>query len=86
MHFAPSSAKHVSPALKKYFDVPMRDGSVSGSEDGVGRRRPARLAAIGPTTASALEEELGMEVDVVAVKPNPETLAEGIARFDEGHV
>ncbi len=83
VHFAPSSAKHVSPILKKYFDIHMRDGA--GSENGLGGRR-ARLAVIGPTTASALEAELKMRVDVVATKPNPEALAEGIAKFDDSHV
>ena len=78
VHFAPSSAKHVSPILKKYFDVPMHD-RVEGA---TGNRR-ARLAVIGPTTATALETELKMRVDVVAAKPNAEALAEGIARFDE---
>ena len=78
VHFAPSSAKHVSPILKKYFDVPMHDGV----EGATGNRR-ARLAVIGPTTATALETELKMRVDVVAAKPNPEALVEGIARFDE---
>ncbi|PIL26198.1 hypothetical protein GSI_11953 [Ganoderma sinense ZZ0214-1] len=78
VHFAPSSAKHVSPIIKKYFDVPRHDGA----EGAAGNRR-ARLAVIGPTTATALETELKMRVDVVAAKPNPEALAEGIARFDE---
>ena len=61
----------------------MREGSRNRDETNL--RCPARQAVIGPTTASALEEELGMLVDVVAAKPNPEALAEGIAKFDENH-
>ncbi|KAI1795419.1 tetrapyrrole biosynthesis uroporphyrinogen III synthase [Ganoderma leucocontextum] len=84
VHFAPSAAKHVSPVLQKYFDIPMQHGGVV-SDVGTGNRR-ARLAVIGPTTASALKTELKLSVDVVAAKPNPEALAEGIAKFDESHV
>ena len=62
----------------------MREGSRNGDGE-TSRRCSARHAVIGPTTACALEE-LGMLVDVVAAKPNPEALADGIAKFDESHV
>ena len=75
MHFAPSSAKHVSPILDKYFEVE------GGGGQGGGRRK-ARLAAIGPTTASYLHDDMGLRVDVVAAKPTPEALSEGIATWE----
>ena len=83
MYFAPSSGKHVSPILSKYFAIPLRSDRVSGESDAGSRR--ARLAAIGPTTAASLESELQLRIDVVAAKPTPEALADGIASFDEKH-
>ena len=80
VHFAPSSAKHVFPHLCDQFDMPMREDWERGAT-----RRHARIAAIGPTTSTFLEEELGVRVDVVPTKPTPEALAEAIARWDEGH-
>ncbi|KAI0702748.1 tetrapyrrole biosynthesis uroporphyrinogen III synthase [Earliella scabrosa] len=80
VHFAPSSAKHVFPPLCGQFDMPMRKNSERGAA-----RRHARIAAIGPTTSTFLEEELGVRVDVVPAKPTPEALAEAIAQWDEDH-
>lgn len=79
VHFAPSSAKHVSPILDKFFNV---SGTVTEGDT----RRPAHVATIGPTTATSLKEELGMEVHVVASKPTPEALAEGIEAWDRDHL
>ena len=83
VYFAPSSGKHVSPILNKYFAIPPKDDGDSDSIS-IGKRR-ARLAAIGPTTAASLESELGLRIDVVAAKPTPEALAEGISSVDEKH-
>ncbi|TFK94145.1 tetrapyrrole biosynthesis uroporphyrinogen III synthase [Polyporus arcularius HHB13444] len=79
VYFAPSSAKHVLPTLRKQFDMPTT-AKVEGQKAGTFRR--ARLAAIGPTTSTYLESELQLRVDVVAEKPNPDALAAGIASWD----
>ena len=81
VYFAPSSGKHVSPILNKYFAIPLKDDE--DSDRFIIRKRRARLAAIGPTTAASLESELQLRIDVVAAKPTPEALADGIAGFDE---
>ncbi|KAI0705998.1 tetrapyrrole biosynthesis uroporphyrinogen III synthase [Cerioporus squamosus] len=79
VHFAPSSAKHVLPILRKQFDMPT---TVKQDGENAGTLRRARLAAIGPTTSAYLESELQLRVDVVAAKPNPDALAQGIASWD----
>ncbi|KAH9886967.1 tetrapyrrole biosynthesis uroporphyrinogen III synthase [Cubamyces lactineus] len=75
VHFAPSAANTVSPTLGKYFDIPS-----AADVSSVGRR--ARIACIGPTTATFLHDELHVEVAVVAEKPTPEALSEGIVAWD----
>ncbi|TBU24877.1 tetrapyrrole biosynthesis, uroporphyrinogen III synthase [Dichomitus squalens] len=80
VYFAPSSAKHVSPILSRHFDIPLTDDA-TGNSSGTGSRG-ARLAAIGPTTASSLESDLGLRIEVIAAKPTPESLANGIVSFD----
>jgi len=67
--FAPSAARHVMPALRKHFTMTADKSSPSGS----GLRR-ARLAAIGPTTAKYIREDLGLELDAVADAPTAESL------------
>ncbi|KAL7278482.1 hypothetical protein ACG7TL_007481 [Trametes sanguinea] len=79
VYFAPSAAKSVSPTIDKYFDSPRTDGMSPFA------KRRARIAAIGPTTSTFLREELGMEVAVVAEKPTPESLSEGIADWERNH-
>ncbi|KAH9925630.1 uncharacterized protein BXZ73DRAFT_103165 [Epithele typhae] len=70
VHFAPSSARHVSPTLDKFFEV---------GKDVDSTKPRSRTAVIGPTTATCLREELGIRVDVVATKPTADALIEGIA-------
>ncbi|KAI8992799.1 tetrapyrrole biosynthesis uroporphyrinogen III synthase [Trametes punicea] len=79
VHFAPSAAKAVSPTLAKHFNLSASEKSLASL------RRRARIAAIGPTTSTFLREELGIDVAVVAEKPTPEALAEGIAAWDRKH-
>lgn len=78
VHFAPSAAKTVSPTLVKYFNIPIvEDASLSP--------RRTHIAAIGPTTSTFLRDELHVEVAVVAEKPTPDALAEGIAEWHRTH-
>jgi len=67
--FAPSGASHVMPALRKHFSM-----TAGKSSPRSGRGRRARLAAIGPTTAKYVREDLGFEVDAVADAPTAESL------------
>lgn len=88
VHFAPSSAKHVLPILGKHFDMPGTTMTTATATPDPGGQtsdamRRARLAAIGPTTSTYLESELHLRVDVVATKPNPNALVEGITSWDE---
>lgn len=80
--FAPSAARHVYPALcDRFFFRRLNDTDGTG-EHGHGSKEIAKVAAIGPTTASFLREEMGLRVDVVAPKPTPAELANTIAAFD----
>ncbi|KAF7327870.1 Uroporphyrinogen-III synthase [Mycena kentingensis (nom. inval.)] len=63
--FAPSAAEFVSPFLREHF-------LLDGSEDA------AKVAAIGPTTANFLRDQLRLTVDAVAQKPTPEHLLRAI--------
>ncbi|KAI0742477.1 tetrapyrrole biosynthesis, uroporphyrinogen III synthase [Daedaleopsis nitida] len=80
VYFAPSSAKHVLPILRKQFEFA---GSEEVGETTVGRR--ARVAAIGTTTSKFLESELKVKVDVVPPKPSPDALVEEITGWDREH-
>jgi uroporphyrinogen-III synthase len=70
--FAPSSTSHVMPALRAHFSLPARESSPVLGEN---RLRRARLATIGPTTMTYLQDELGLRVDAVAEAPNADSLA-----------
>ncbi|KAI5991246.1 tetrapyrrole biosynthesis, uroporphyrinogen III synthase [Pisolithus albus] len=83
--FAPSAARHVYPTLRNYFFFPRLVDTGGADELGHGRKEIAKVAAIGPTTASALHDELGLRVDVVAPKPTPAELASAIVGFDSAN-
>ncbi|KAI0655687.1 tetrapyrrole biosynthesis uroporphyrinogen III synthase [Cubamyces menziesii] len=78
VYFAPSAANAVAPTIEKHFDLPT-------AESASPKDRRARIACIGPTTATFLRNELHIEVAVVAEKPTPEALGEGIAAWDRDH-
>ncbi|KAI5991248.1 hypothetical protein EDD15DRAFT_2369182 [Pisolithus albus] len=83
--FAPSAARHVYPTLRDYFFFRRLVDTGGADELGHGRKEMVKVAAIGPTTASALRDELGLRVDVVAPKPTPAELAGAIVRFDSAN-
>jgi uroporphyrinogen-III synthase len=74
--FAPSAAGHVMPALRKHFSMTAGKSSPSPGR-GSGLRR-ARLAAIGPTTAKFVQEDLRLDVDAVADAPTAESLVSSL--------
>jgi uroporphyrinogen-III synthase len=64
------------PALRAHFSLAGLD-ECSRWQTG-SSLRPARVAAIGPTTGDYLREELGLRVDVVADAPNADALVKGL--------
>ena len=78
--FAPSSASFAVPKLQM-FDLSFGDQPLVGASHPA--RRLARIAAIGPTTSDCLVNELLLRVDVVAPKPNAESLADALQSFDK---
>jgi len=75
--FAPSSSDFALPALREHFrfESPAESPSSTKSK----KKLPtARIAAIGPTTASHLKDALSLSVDAVAAKPTPAELATAI--------
>ncbi|KIK71454.1 hypothetical protein GYMLUDRAFT_235777 [Collybiopsis luxurians FD-317 M1] len=82
--FAPSAAEFVYPHLQACFRFQSATDSLS-IQSGSDQLLPlARIAAIGPTTASFLHDTLHLHVDVVAPKPNPHSLVEAIRAHFEG--
>ena len=72
MFFAPSSTEFSLQILREHFDFPPVDG---GHDQDT---RFCRVAAIGPTTVTHVEEKCGVRVHAVARKPTPEALGEGL--------
>ncbi|KAJ3986976.1 tetrapyrrole biosynthesis uroporphyrinogen III synthase [Lentinula detonsa] len=72
--FAPSAAAFVFPYLQMHFRFRTIDTSQLSTDD----RSLVRIAAIGPTTASFLRDNLHLHVDAMPSKPNPESLSKVI--------
>lgn len=79
--FAPSSAKPALPILDRLYKLP-----ILGNDHDTAMELPkARIAAIGPTTASYLSREhqpTCFQVNVTSPSPTPEALANAIRNFD----
>ena len=75
MFFAPSSAEFALPVLRSHLAF-----SPVGGEDGQDGR-VCKVAAIGPTTVTYIEEKCGVRVHAVAEKPSPEALGEVLFKF-----
>lgn len=84
--FAPSAAKSTIPILQRYLTLPFLSPAIPSPSTSL-NLPIARIAAIGPTTATFLREKYTppLGVDVVPVKPEAEALAEaiGIADMDK---
>ncbi|KAH7103660.1 tetrapyrrole biosynthesis, uroporphyrinogen III synthase [Auriculariales sp. MPI-PUGE-AT-0066] len=77
--FAPSVALSALPHLQRHFHLSTQEGD-PGARRGV---RPSRLAAIGPTTAAFLRDQLRLVVSAVPAKPDAQRLAEVITSYDQ---
>ncbi|KAJ3868517.1 tetrapyrrole biosynthesis, uroporphyrinogen III synthase [Lentinula novae-zelandiae] len=71
--FAPSAAEFVYPHLQAQFRFRSTDTKSSNDDKPL-----VRIAAIGPTTASFLRDNLRLHVDAIPAKPNPDLLVEAI--------
>ena len=76
--FAPSAAAFVSAILRNHFELRTSQSPLSASPELL----QAKIAAIGPTTYSFLQDELHLEVDVTAQKPSPEDIVACITAHD----
>jgi len=74
--FAPSSSQFAYPVLRKHFHFVHKD--ILLDLDMKSPLLVARVASIGRTTSSYLEDELGIHVDATATKPSPEALSAAI--------
>ncbi|EIM80151.1 tetrapyrrole biosynthesis uroporphyrinogen III synthase [Stereum hirsutum FP-91666 SS1] len=93
-YFAPSAAAYVTPSIRSLFSLPSTTTTSSSSSSLTSPPAPsssppaptpkctARIAAIGPTTADFLREELKLEVEVVPHKPGAATLCKAIAQAE----
>lgn len=75
--FAPSAAEFAVPMLRNVFRLSAKDDSPGSA------LREAKIAAIGPTTASYLRNKLSLDVAVVSVKPDPVELAKVVFEHDQ---
>ncbi|KAF9221800.1 tetrapyrrole biosynthesis uroporphyrinogen III synthase [Gyrodon lividus] len=78
VYFAPSAAEFVTPFLHNVFRLGGLDTYPQTSTE----KPTLKIAVIGPTTASFLQDTLKLQVDVVAPKPTPERLAGAVVAFD----
>ena len=78
--FAPSAAHFTIPFLRQHFRISHK--TAERDRDNIKRSIPAKLAAIGPTTADYLTNDLQVYVDAVARKPSAAELADRIAETD----
>jgi len=78
VYFAPSSAEFTTTFLQRRFQLPCSAYPSTGDLS----LPPVRLAAIGPSTANAVRDKLGLTLAVLPEKPSPESLASAIKAFD----
>ncbi|KIJ64321.1 hypothetical protein HYDPIDRAFT_90635 [Hydnomerulius pinastri MD-312] len=75
IYFAPSAAEFVTPFLCDVFQLGTTAQEFAG-------KPPIKIAAIGPTTATFLQDTLKLPVNVVASKPTPDELVSAIFAVD----
>ncbi|KZT54736.1 tetrapyrrole biosynthesis, uroporphyrinogen III synthase [Calocera cornea HHB12733] len=76
--FSPSGARTALPSLRRLYQL-------STTDDVATNHTGPHVAAIGPTTASFLQDSCKLVVGAVAQKPDPLALADAISAFDGRH-
>jgi uroporphyrinogen-III synthase len=81
--FAPSSSSLSLPYLKREFELPLiRSDPTISTDENPERVKPRAIPiAIGPTTATYLQEEGGIQLDIICKKPEPSALVSAIENF-----
>ncbi|KAG1893936.1 tetrapyrrole biosynthesis, uroporphyrinogen III synthase [Suillus fuscotomentosus] len=82
VYFAPSVAEFVTPILRNHFTLPAVNSSIEDYSR-LSEHHHVKVAAIGPTTESFLQQILKLSVAVTARNPKPDDLADGVLQHDE---
>lgn len=80
VYFAPSVAEFVTPILRNHFVLPAVNSS---TQDQLSEHHHVKVAAIGPTTESFLQQTLKLPVAVTARNPKVDDLADAVLQHDE---
>ncbi|KAG2343904.1 tetrapyrrole biosynthesis uroporphyrinogen III synthase [Suillus weaverae] len=80
VYFAPSVAEFVTPILRNHFVLPAVNSS---TQDQLSEHHYVKVAAIGPTTESFLQQTLKLPVAVTARNPKADDLADAVLQHDE---
>lgn len=82
VYFAPSVAEFVTPILRNHFVLPVAISSAEYCAQ-LSERYHVKVAAIGPTTESFLQQTLKLSVAVTARNPKADDLADAVLQHDE---
>ncbi|KAG1750409.1 tetrapyrrole biosynthesis, uroporphyrinogen III synthase [Suillus paluster] len=82
VYFAPSVAEFVTPILRNHFVIPTVNSSTEDCGE-LSEHPIVKIATIGPTTESFLQQTLKLLVAVTARNPNAEDLADAVLQYDE---
>ncbi|KAG2356838.1 tetrapyrrole biosynthesis, uroporphyrinogen III synthase [Suillus spraguei] len=82
VYFAPSVAEFVTPILRNHFSLPVVNSSTEDCTH-FSEHHHVKVATIGPTTASFLQQTLKLSVAVTARNPKADDLADAVLQHDE---
>ncbi|KAG1849484.1 tetrapyrrole biosynthesis, uroporphyrinogen III synthase [Suillus subluteus] len=82
VYFAPSVAEFVTPILRNHFALPVVNSSTEDCTQ-LSEYHHVKVAAIGPTTESFLQQTLKLSVAVTARNPKADDLADAVLQHDE---
>ncbi|KAG1746555.1 uncharacterized protein EDB91DRAFT_1049258, partial [Suillus paluster] len=82
VHFAPSVAEFVTPISRTHFVLPAVNSSVEDCGELSGHHHLVKVAAIGPTTESFLQQTLKLSVTITTRNPNAGDLADAVLQYD----
>ncbi|KAG1853191.1 tetrapyrrole biosynthesis, uroporphyrinogen III synthase [Suillus subalutaceus] len=84
VYFAPSVAEFVTPILRNHFALPVVNLSTEPEDcTQLSEYHRVKVAAIGPTTESFLQQTLKLSVAVTARNPKADDLADAVLQHDE---